>query len=90
MTTFCTKLIIDSGHHYGINGKSDLDNTFWKKKKQEITCNLKLSPVFRHVPDCANRLYNVGKLKVPHKCLYKVIKKKKTLPVVMVPRLDKC
>lgn len=48
-----------------------------KKKKQEITCNLKLSPVFRHVPDCANRLYNVGKLKVPHKCLYKVIKKKK-------------
>lgn len=27
-TTFCTKLIIDFGHHYGISGKSDLDDTF--------------------------------------------------------------
>lgn len=28
MTTFCTKLITDFGHHYGISGKSDLDDTF--------------------------------------------------------------
>ena len=57
------------------------------EKKQEITCNLKLSPLFPHVPDCANRLFNVGKFKFPHKCLYKVIK---AVPVVMVPRWDKC
>lgn len=58
MTTFYTKLIIDFGHHYGISGKSNLDKT-QRKKKQEITCNLKLSPVFADVPDCANRLSNV-------------------------------
>lgn len=28
ITTFCTKLIIDFGRHYGISGKSDLDDTF--------------------------------------------------------------
>lgn len=39
MTTFCTKLIIDLGHHYRINGKSKLDDTFWKKdpKKSHVT-----------------------------------------------------
>lgn len=28
MTTFCTKLIIDFGHLYGIGGKRNLENTF--------------------------------------------------------------
>lgn len=28
MTTFCTKLIIDFGHLYGISGKRNLENTF--------------------------------------------------------------
>lgn len=59
MTTFCSKLITDFGCHHRICGKRDLD----KKKKQEITCNLKFSPVFPHVPDCANRLYYVWKVK---------------------------
>lgn len=84
MTTFCTKLIIDFGHHYRISG--NLDDSFLKTKKKN-----KKSHVTWNCPQCSScaglckQALDVGK--VPHKCLYRVLN---GVPVVMVPRSDTC